>query len=758
MLRWNPAATDARGLPDLDSAGNMPLRRRGGALAFGLVLAFGAVAVFPSPVAAASRDWSTSLPGMSYTSIVLRNSYVYLGTDDGVLYVLGMRDGRRRWTYSVRPSGPVAPVVAQGKVWLATGDGSIHAVNAFTGKRLWVYRPTGGLPAPTKPSEFTGPALVAGRLVQREKTQLVSIVASTGHRVRTLDLPIGHITYPGAIPGAAVIGVHKDLYALSPDLGAIRWAARLGEEGPVTPALVGGVLVTGTRSGRVFAVDITRGHVIWRYDKLPAAATVVSGESDVVFAATATGSIYAFDLASGRLLWRFDTGGSMVSKPVVSGGSVLFGSNDGRLYSVSLEGGRFEWSFDTQDEFVSSLAVDQNVAYMAVNAYRSGTSVTRVLALDVDRMLSGLHAFGRDARISGRMAEHDNVSTVLVDSAVVAADRVAPEGGLWGALAWPYRYPAAAGNPNAAIREPGTAGSTRTAPWADDAALAAGVLGITAGPASLAVFLFAFVLSAVGFALWPRSVPVLGGVSAAEADRARSAQDDIGRAIRQVASSRWMLAVAYGVEAAAATVLVGLRLVAGPANEAGLFAMWAAAAWFVAVLGSAVCRIVLLRGAAQLRGGGWPTMRGCRPRGQTLVRVLLLYVAIWLVAGTVFALVDLAGALRAGWLLPVAVVLALGVFPLSLADTYLAVDEVTIPRSLLGAVKLLGGQWRSSAGYFGLVLAAQLGIAAVGASAGGGWGLVAALSICPLVSCVLAGLSVRMLAKKQPSTCFTGPQ
>lgn len=669
---------------------------------------------------------------------------MYVGTSDGVLHVVGMRDGRQKWIYSTGRNGPVAPMVTMGRVWLAAADGSVHALNAFTGRRLWVYEPQGKAPALTEIHEFRGPALLRGRLIQREGRMLVAIRAANGKRLGSLALPRGHTTYPTAASGLLVMGVYRSLYALSPGLDRIVWEAKLGEEGAVTPVLAGERLVTGTRNGTVVAVDPSTGRVLWRHAGLPAPVTKVSGNADIVFAATSTGNLYALEAESGKSLWRFDTDGSLVSEPVVSSGSLLFGSNDGRLYSLNAQDGHFEWSYDTEDEFVSSLEVAEDIVYLAVSTYRSGELVTRLFSLDINRMLSGLRAFGGDARMTGRMAEQDNVTTVLVDSAVVGARRVASKGGIWGAFLWPHRYAAAAGNPNAVVRAPGMPLRTATASWADPLALSAGVLAITFGPGSLAVFLLLFVLSAAGFAVWPRAVPMLGETDATRAAASATGARWLRRVVRQTARSRWMMGVTYGAELAAAVALVGVRLVAGPADQPWVFVVSTATAWLVVLVVSAVCRIMLLRGVDEVRRGGRFTFRRSRPRAALFVRVLLLYVVCWLAAGIAFALVDLAGVLHATWLLPVAILLAATVAPVTVADTYLVTGGLSIPRSLLAAARVLIRAPRSVAVYFTVVFGVLVFPAFIGATAGGGWGLACALAVGPFASSVLAGMSAEM--------------
>ena len=70
--------------------------------------------------------------------------------------------------------------------------------------------------------------------------------------------------------------------------------------------------------GHLTAMDINTGEVRWRYmDQDPLAAGVVSTAGGVVISGTPSGKIFGLDAATGEELWTFQAGGGIRSQPIV---------------------------------------------------------------------------------------------------------------------------------------------------------------------------------------------------------------------------------------------------------------------------------------------------------------------------------------------------------------------------------------------------------------------------------------------------------
>lgn len=81
--------------------------------------------------------WSLNLSSGIESSPAIVDDIVYVGTDDGILYVINFKTGKKMWQFST--GGPIfsSPSVANGKVFVRSDDGNIYALDADTGREIW---------------------------------------------------------------------------------------------------------------------------------------------------------------------------------------------------------------------------------------------------------------------------------------------------------------------------------------------------------------------------------------------------------------------------------------------------------------------------------------------------------------------------------------------------------------------------------------------------------------------------------------------
>jgi outer membrane protein assembly factor BamB len=53
---------------------------------------------------------------------------------------------------------------------------------------------------------------------------------------------------------------------------------------------------------------------------------------DRVFIGSVDGRLYALDVSSGREVWRFETGGALLASPSVAGRRLVIGNDEGDLF------------------------------------------------------------------------------------------------------------------------------------------------------------------------------------------------------------------------------------------------------------------------------------------------------------------------------------------------------------------------------------------------------------------------------------------
>lgn len=250
---------------------------------------------------------------------------------------------------------------------------------------------------------------------------------SADKRLVLLDAESGkerwQLTLPN--PAAGGVGLGRDLVVVGTLEGEIlaygrdaklRWSARSGSAVAAPPVVTDStVLVRGT-DGRLTGYAVTDGTVKWVYSRQqPAlllrnfAAPAVDG--DVVYYGQAGGRLAALTLKEGRVLWEAQVAqprgvseleriADIVSTPVVESGQVCAVAYQGRLACFNAKNGGLLWSRDVSSW--SGLTMDAKAVYVVddksnVMAYErsSGRNLWRQDKL-ASRNLGGIAVDGRN--------------------------------------------------------------------------------------------------------------------------------------------------------------------------------------------------------------------------------------------------------------------------------------------------------------------------------------------------------------------------
>ena len=222
--------------------------------------------------------WSAKLGGgAEFLRVNLRpagdGNLIYAASRDGKVSAFQPESGKRVWQTALDTMLTAGPGVGEGLVAVGTGDGLIIVLDAKTGAERWRANLQG---------ETLAPPVISGDLV------IVVTIDSRLHALRALD-------------------------------GAERWVIeqstpRLTMRGSATPAIVGNSVIAGFDNGRLLAVDLDTGNIVWDSMLAPP-----SGRSDLerlsdidgrisivgqdIYAAGYQGRVAAVAAESGQVLW-----------------------------------------------------------------------------------------------------------------------------------------------------------------------------------------------------------------------------------------------------------------------------------------------------------------------------------------------------------------------------------------------------------------------------------------------------------------------
>ncbi len=193
-----------------------------------------------------------------------------------------------------------------------------------------------------------------------------------------LDLPLSG--GPGAGDGMVLIGTSDaDVVALNVVDGSERWRVRVSSEVLSAPGAANGVVVVHTVDGKVFGLESTTGSERWRYEREVPVLTLRGSSSPVLAGGVAVvgmagGKLVALRLANGSLVWDANvavpTGRSELERladidgdPLILRGGVFAATYQGNVAALEQRGGRVAWQRKMSS--YSGMAADGDGLYVA---------------------------------------------------------------------------------------------------------------------------------------------------------------------------------------------------------------------------------------------------------------------------------------------------------------------------------------------------------------------------------------------------------
>lgn len=254
------------------------------------------------------KIWDTNLQRPVSSAPGLVSGRLLLGTRDGQVLAMDPETGAPLWSAEVTSEVLVPPVGENGIVVVRTVDGRLFGLNADDGRRLWVYDrdvPVLSLRGNSTPVVHDG-TVIAG--------------LDSG-RLAALNLRDGSVLWETTI--AAPRG-RSELERLTDIDG--------------TPRVVSGVIYTVAYQGRIAAVQLSSGRIIWTREMSSYAG--LAADRERVFVADAEGVVWALDRTTGATLWRQERlRYRTLSAPVLYSGGIVVGDYAGYVHWMSAEDG-----------------------------------------------------------------------------------------------------------------------------------------------------------------------------------------------------------------------------------------------------------------------------------------------------------------------------------------------------------------------------------------------------------------------------------
>jgi len=259
----------------------------------------------------------------------------------------------------------LAPAYADGKVFATGIDGTVAALDAATGRTLWskgfgkrsgfiLHHGENSLRWSSGPS-VEGSLLVVGSL----EGVVQALDAGSGAELWQTQLSSEIIT-PAAIADGTVVVRTNDgrLYGLEAANGTKRWTYDrstvpiLSLRGNSTPHIVEGVVFAGEDNGKVLALTLAEGKLIWEQTLAPGEGRTeierlqdvdgtIAVANGVVYASSYRGQVAALIAQTGRPLWTHAL--SSYTGVAVAPTQIFVVDTDSAVWSLDLRTGTSNW-------------------------------------------------------------------------------------------------------------------------------------------------------------------------------------------------------------------------------------------------------------------------------------------------------------------------------------------------------------------------------------------------------------------------------
>ena len=254
-------------------------------------------------------------------------------------------------------------------VYAADRKGLVKALELESGKELWsvdLSKRTGFLSANLSALLSGGLTIYDDKIfIVTERGTVIALNKENGEVLWDVEVAGEALSKP-VVNGDMVI-IHTSngqLQALDTATGAIKWTVNmdtpsLSLRGESAPAVAFGAAIVGGDNGRVSAVLLSQGQLIWQQRiSQVTSSTEIGRLNDVdmtpviddgkVYAIAYNGTLAALDMRSGQMLWKRDLGS--INDMVLSGDNLYLVDQTDRVLSVRKSDGVTLW---TQDQLLN---------------------------------------------------------------------------------------------------------------------------------------------------------------------------------------------------------------------------------------------------------------------------------------------------------------------------------------------------------------------------------------------------------------------
>ena len=302
--------------------------------------------VFQTAFSQSKIKWTFKSDGRIYSSPVIDNGLIYIGSGDQKLYAIDQETGKKVWEFETSGAVHATPYVGKKLVYISSSDGNLYALDKFKGILKWKF-------------------------------------ASKGEKMQ--DIWDYYISSPVADSMNVYWGSGDGhLYAINAETGKRQWAFPTNNIVHATPVIARDTIFIGDFGGNLYSINKNNGTLLWKFKTIGAQyfpkgeiqkKVLLDGES--VYFGSRDYNIYALNSKTGTGLWNFrQPQGWIISSPISYKNFLYFGTSDAHLfYCMDKNSGEIIWTSPLSMRVYGEAVAHEDIIYF-------GTFDGKVLGLD----------------------------------------------------------------------------------------------------------------------------------------------------------------------------------------------------------------------------------------------------------------------------------------------------------------------------------------------------------------------------------------
>lgn len=278
------------------------------------------------------KNWEFKTESGFSASPAVKDDLIFVGDYDGTFYCLDLQ-GKLKWKFVAEAEISSSANFFKDNVLFGSQDATLYCLNRKTGKAVWSYQ--------IEDQIRCSPTIVENRcFVAGCDARLHIVDLDNGKGLTSVDIDGPTMVTPAVVGDSTYFGTEQGTaFSINWKKSKKNWSVRVDERGDSirsSPAIAEvqdkKVMIFGTRSKWVYAIDLEKGHKIWEYktkSMVDSSPAVADGR---VFFGTDRGKLIGLNIKDGTLAWETDLGGTITASPAIAKGCLIISNDRGNVF------------------------------------------------------------------------------------------------------------------------------------------------------------------------------------------------------------------------------------------------------------------------------------------------------------------------------------------------------------------------------------------------------------------------------------------